>query len=101
MIRDFFETSWRGVMDETVNPLKQLPLTASYMIMQLLSWMWSAIFSLTFGSYIIFGISAVGHTLVLSGIFTTIAVFKVVSREKQKREAETRLQRIWRESSPV
>ncbi len=101
MIGNFVETAWRGVMDEKVNPLKQLPLAVSHMIMLLLSWMWSAIFSLAFGSYIVFGISAAGHALVLAGIFTTIAVFKLFGRAREQRDAQQRLRHIWRNSSPI
>ena len=67
---------WDVVMDETKNPLKSYSLPTAHMIMQLLAWMWSAIFSVSFGSYYLFGVMAVGHILVIAGLFITLMVFK-------------------------
>ncbi len=69
-------TAWEAVMDEKKNPLRRLPLTTAHMIMQILAWMWSAIFSVAIGSYFIFSISALGHALIVAGIFITLMVFR-------------------------
>ena len=50
---------WDLIMDDRVNALKDLPFQVKFMSMQILAWMWSAVF----GLYIIesiyaFGISA-------------------------------------------
>ncbi len=68
-------SSWASVMDETKNPLKKYSLPTAHMLMQLLAWMWSAIFSLMVGSYFVFGVSAVGHMLLIGGLFVTLLVF--------------------------
>ncbi len=70
------KSSWESVMDETKNPLRNYALPTAHMLMQMLAWMWSAIFSLMVGSYFVFGISAVGHSLVIAGLFFTILVFQ-------------------------
>lgn len=67
---------WESVMDEEKNPLQNYHLQTAHMIMQVLAWMWSAIFSVAIGSYLVFGVSAVGHLLVIGGVFITIAVFR-------------------------
>ena len=65
-----------AIMDETKNPLKSYSLPVAHMMMQVLAWMWSAIFSIALGSYFVFGITAVGHMLVVAGIFITMWVFQ-------------------------
>ncbi|SLN56973.1 hypothetical protein ROA7450_02956 [Roseovarius albus] len=72
---DNVKTTWDLVMDETQNPLKNYSLPTAHMLMQMLAWMWSAIFSLSIGSYLAFGISAVTHMLFIGGLFMTIIVF--------------------------
>lgn len=67
--------SWNGVMSVERNPIRHLPLPTAHLVMQILAWMWSILFSLAVGSYIAFGITAVAHALVLAGVFLTIAVF--------------------------
>jgi hypothetical protein len=62
-------------MDERKNPLKSYSLPVAHMMMQLLAWMWSAIFSISLGSYFVFGITAVAHMMIIAGIFITMWVF--------------------------
>jgi hypothetical protein len=69
-------TAWTSVMDESVNPLKNYSLPTAHMMMQLLAWMWSAIFGFTFSSYYLFGVLAGGHILVVAGLFITLMVFR-------------------------
>ena len=70
------KTMWDSVMNENKNPLKNQPIPTAHLLMQMLAWMWSAIFSLMVGSYFVFGVTAAAHTLLISGIFITILVFK-------------------------
>jgi len=69
-------TTWDAVMNEKRNPLRSFPLMTAHMMMQILAWMWSIIFALAFGSYIVFGVTVLGHALILAGVFGTLAVFK-------------------------
>ncbi|WP_299351962.1 hypothetical protein [uncultured Shimia sp.] len=71
-----YKSDWDAVMDETKNPFKTLSLPTAHMLMQLLAWMWSAVFSISVGSFLVFGVTAVGHVLVIAGIFITIMMFK-------------------------
>ncbi len=68
--------SWDGVMSIERNPMRHLPLPTAHLVMQILAWMWSIIFSLAVGSYIAFGITVLAHSLVLAGVFVTLAVFR-------------------------
>ena len=69
--------SWDGVMSIERNPMRHLPLPTAHLVMQILAWMWSIIFSLAVGSYIAFGITVLAHSLVLAGVFVTLAVFRM------------------------
>lgn len=68
--------AWSSVMNERLNPLKNFPLSTAHMMMQLLAWMWSVVFSLAIGSYLVFGITAVAHISILGALFMTLAVFQ-------------------------
>ena len=46
-------SAWDVIMDESKNPLRNLPIQTAHMLMQLLAWMWSTIFSLAIGSYVV------------------------------------------------
>ncbi len=80
--QNVIRTAWDGVMNEKKNPLQNLPLMTAHMMMQVLAWMWSIIFALAFSSYFVFGVSVVGHALILSGIFATLAVFREAERNR-------------------
>jgi hypothetical protein len=75
-VKNYFLSAWNVVMDETKNPFRRLPVTVGHMLMQILAWMWSAIFSVAIGSYVVFGVTAVGHSLFVAGIFATFLVFR-------------------------
>ena len=69
---------WNGVMNHEVNPLKHIDdLQTRHVVMQFLAWMWCIIFSMSLGSLTVFGVSAVVHALLIAGVVTTVATFKV------------------------
>ena len=76
LLIDVARRTWCGIMDESQNPLSKYQLSTAHMLMQILAWMWSVIFSVAIGSYVVFGISAIGHALVIAGIFVTFIVFQ-------------------------
>lgn len=69
---------WEAIMDERRNPLRFAPAQTAHMLMQLLAWMWSAIFAALIGSYVAFGFSVAAHTLLIGGTFITLLVFRRV-----------------------
>ena len=73
---------WDALMSIERNPLRHLPLSTAHLLMQILAWMWSIIFSFAVGSYLAFGITAVAHSLVLAGVFVTLAIFRVARQNK-------------------
>jgi hypothetical protein len=79
--------SWNAVMDNQHNPLRHLDLASQHYFMQVLGWMWSMVFSLSFLSIFEFGLTWLAHLLVIGGIAFTVAVF----REAEKQSADALL----------
>ena len=66
------------VMDSKLNPLSRIPdMNTRHMIMQLLAWMWCIVFSMSFSSMWIFGITAIAHIIILAAIAVTVATFEM------------------------
>jgi len=74
--------SWDAVMDNRRNPLRHLDLASQHYFMQVLGWMWSMVFSLSFLSIFQFGYMWLAHLLVIGGISLTVAVFKEAERQR-------------------
>jgi len=88
-------SAWDVIMDESKNPLRNLPIQTAHMLMQLLAWMWSTIFSLAIGSYVVFGVTAVGHSFIIAGIFITMVVFRNAEINNRKKAIEHSTSRYW------
>jgi len=69
-------TTWNIIMDDRFNPLKNMDLASSHYLMQVLAWMWSMIFSVSFLSIYVFGYVWLSHMLLIAGIFITLTVFE-------------------------
>ena len=83
MIREYISNCWTAVMYSDKSPLRHIPNPqVRHMILQILAWMWCIIFSLYLGSYIIFGLSAAAHALILAGIAITVSTFETARRKK-------------------
>ena len=75
-MRETIYEMWNSVMNAEINPLRHIPDTNTrHMVLQVLAWMWCIIFSLYFGSFLIFGITASAHFLLIFGTFMTAATF--------------------------
>lgn len=85
-MKNQFAMTWNAVMDHRFNPLKHLDVRSGHYVMQVLSWMWSMIFSVSFLSIHYFGYVWVAHLLVIGGIFITVSIFK---RAEMRREQTT------------
>jgi hypothetical protein len=83
-MKHFIASCWSAVMDNQHNPLRHLDLASQHYFMQVLGWMWSMVFSLSFLSIYNFGLVWMAHLLVFGGVAFTVAVF----RESEKRLAE-------------
>jgi len=63
-------------MDSGLNPLRHLDLAAQHYFMQVLGWMWSMVFSLSFLSIFQFGYMWGAHALLIAGVCMTVALFR-------------------------
>jgi len=80
-MKHFIGSCWAVVMDNRQNPLRHLDLASQHYFLQVLGWMWSMVFSLSFLSIFHFGFVWMAHVLVFGGMAFTVAVF----REGEKR----------------
>jgi len=81
-MRTWVVNCWNVVMDHEKNPLSVIPdFSTRHLIMQVLAWMWCIVFGITVGSWTVFGISAVGHVLLLGAIAITVATFETAKRK--------------------
>ena len=80
-MKDFIVSTWGAVMDSRHNPLRHLDLAGQHYFMQVLGWMWSMVFSLSFLSIFQFGIVWVGYVLVFGGMAITVAVFRTAEQQ--------------------
>lgn len=83
-MRKFIYNSWNSVMDYEKNPLSSIPdLGTRHMIMQILAWVWCIAFAMLVGSWTVFGISAVGHVLILGAVVITVGTFETAKRKPE------------------
>jgi hypothetical protein len=77
-MRQFIYDSWEGIMNHQRNPLRHIPdLQVRHMTMQVLAFIWSAVFALYIAeSIFVFGISAFAHLFFILAIVITVGTFK-------------------------
>jgi len=90
------------IMDTRYNPLSNIPDTNTrHMVMQILAWMWCIAFSLYFGSFMVFGYTAVAHFILLLAVVVTVVTFKKAEGFKHHdgtlnyEKAQGRYEDIW------
>ena len=71
-----FKNYYNLVMNTENNGLADLPNIVKFQLMTLLSFMWSIVFTLMVGSYLVLGPTMLLHVLFLVGIYFTSAVYK-------------------------
>ena len=74
---NLFKNLWGLIMNPNVNPLSNITnLKIRHMIMQILAFMWSGVFSIYIvDSLYVFGITAIAHALLIAAIAITAYVF--------------------------
>lgn len=71
-----FRSFYNAVMDPDQNPLRALPRMVRFQYMLMLSYLWSAVFTIWMGAPIVFGTSMAGHIAVLLAVFFTGDLFR-------------------------
>ena len=76
--------TWSLIMDHNLNPLKNIQdLQTRHLFMQILAWMWCVIFASSVGSFFIFGLSAIIHSLLIAGVAITVATFEIAGKQPE------------------
>lgn len=88
-MKEFIAGSWSVVMDSRHNPLRHLDLASQHYFMQVLGWMWSMVFSLSFLSIYNFGLVWMAHLLIFGGVALTVALFRESEKKLAAIEAST------------
>ena len=83
-MKKFIVENYQLVMDSSKNPLHHLDLASQHYLMQVLAWMWSMVFSLSFLSIFYFHYVWLGHVIVLGGICFTVGVFRRAEKVAQE-----------------
>lgn len=79
-MRNAIVYAWNYVFDHQVSPLRHIPDVATrHMILQVLGWMWAAAFSLSVGSYVMLGVSLVGHAFLIAAAAITVATYSAAA----------------------
>ena len=86
-MREFIVNGWEGVMSMNRNPLRHIPdMQVRHLILQILAWMWCITFSLFFSSWYVFGITVVGHFVLILAIVVTVITFTATERTYRFKE---------------
>jgi len=73
---NFVVSCWRFIFDHEYSPLRHIPdLGTRHMIFQLLAWMWGAVFSISIGSYLVFEVTLLAHSLIIGAAAITVATY--------------------------
>ena len=72
MIRQMYD----AVMDPETNPFRALPPKVRLHYMMILSYLWSAVFTIWVGTPLLFGPTLFGHVAVLLAVFFTADIFR-------------------------
>jgi len=82
---NIFKQIWGLIMNPNINPLSNITnLKVRHMIMQILAFMWSGVFSLyIIDSLYVFGITAIAHALLIAAIVITAYVFYTAKNQTQ------------------
>jgi hypothetical protein len=74
---------WNSVMTIEHSPLRNLDPMVAHMIFQCLFFIWSGLFAVMVGSYVVFGISAIAHMALITGITLTAVTFRQAEKNPE------------------
>jgi len=89
-MKNLVVSSWDAVMDNRYNPLRHLDAAPQHFVMQVLGWIWSMVFSLSFLSIFYFSMVWMAHLLILGGVALTVAAFRQAERRSLERNSRLR-----------
>jgi hypothetical protein len=77
-------TAWNFIFDHEKSPLRHIPdFSVRHMVFQMLGWMWSIVFALATGSYLILGVSLLGHAILIAALAITAATYAAAMKQPE------------------
>lgn len=76
--------AWDSIMTIEGSSLRKLDPRVAHMVFQCLAFMWSGIFAVMIGSTMAFGISAVFHIALITGLFITTVTLNAAEKNPEK-----------------
>ena len=75
---------WNFIFNHEVNPLRHIPdVAVRHYVLQILGLMWAVAFSVAIGSYTVFAVSVVGHTVLIAAAAITVATYTVAAKKPE------------------
>ena len=73
---------WNFIFDANVSPLRNIPDVATrHYVLQALAAMWAVAFATAIGSYTIFAVSILGHTVLIAAAAITVATYTAAAKQ--------------------
>jgi hypothetical protein len=82
---DIMKKIWNSVMNSDYNPISNVQnMEVRHLVMQILAFMWSAVFSIYIVNSIgFFKYTAIAHALLIAAIFVTAFVFQTAKKKPE------------------
>lgn len=74
---------WDSVMTVEKSPLQNLDPMVGHMVFQCLFFVWSGLFAVMIGSFMVFGISAIVHMALVTGVTLTTVAFRQAEKNPE------------------
>jgi hypothetical protein len=81
---------YEAIMNSDVNVFRALPKMVRFQYMLILSYLWSAVFTIWVGSAIALAPSVIGHTAIIAAIFFTADVFRRAQAQSRNHRDQMR-----------
>lgn len=73
---------WNFIFDADVSPLRNIPdVGTRHYVLQALAVMWAVAFATAIGSYTIFAVSILGHTVLIAAAAITVATYTAAAKK--------------------
>ncbi len=83
-MKTFVYDIWNFVFNHETSPLRHIPDVATrHYVLQALALMWATVFSVAIGSYTVFGISVLGHAVLIAAAAITVATYSTAAVKPQ------------------
>ncbi len=80
-IGNYIVYAWNFLFNHEVSPLRHIPDVAMrHYVLQILGLMWAVSFAVAIGSYTVFAVSLLGHTVLIAAAAITVATLTTAAK---------------------